>query len=33
MKRFIKGLAEGIYWFAFGAVLGLLFVETVRFIV
>lgn len=33
MKKFIKELAEGVCWFTFGAVLGLLFVEAMRFIV
>jgi hypothetical protein len=30
MKKFIKELIEGVCWFAFGAVLGLLFIEAMR---
>lgn len=33
MKKFIKELVEGVCWFAFGAALGLLFVEALRLIV
>lgn len=33
MKKFIKELIEGVCWFAFGAVLGLLFIEAMRLII